>query len=361
MDIIRCIACFCVLSVHFFHNNGFYSVNVEGGKMYVMTFMRSSFMICVPLFILLSGYLLKNKKPDANYYKKIGRILFVYLVITIMTAIYNSATTGKPIVFVDFLKGLLGFDIARYVWYVEMYIGLFLLIPFLNILYNNIPTAKQKRILIATLIALVALPGVLNVYNLSSPGWWAAPEASGYWKLIPSFWTVIYPVMYYFIGCYLREFGLRIKTWVNFVLIVVSFFAVGAYNLWRSSGVPFVRGGWTDWPSFFNVANAVLVFAFFMNLKYERMPDLIKTGFAKLSDLCFGIYLCSGFFDTIIYKRLNAAVPVMPDRLPYYFVVVPLSFVCSALASYLIMKLYALVAWVIGKAAKLLKKKEKTA
>ena len=57
-DIIRIFAFFCVVSVHFFLNSKFYDYPTEGKTMLVMTICRSFFMICVPLFLLLSGYLL---------------------------------------------------------------------------------------------------------------------------------------------------------------------------------------------------------------------------------------------------------------------------------------------------------------
>ena len=61
LDITRIVALFTVISVHFFLNNGFYSEPMFGKRMLVMTVMRSAFMICVPLFIMLTGYLMSRK------------------------------------------------------------------------------------------------------------------------------------------------------------------------------------------------------------------------------------------------------------------------------------------------------------
>ena len=61
LDIIRSIAVFSVLSVHFFLNNGFYTEIIKGKRMLVMFTMRKAFMICVPLFAILTGYLMNKK------------------------------------------------------------------------------------------------------------------------------------------------------------------------------------------------------------------------------------------------------------------------------------------------------------
>ena len=74
-DLIRILAFILVISVHFFMNNGFYSQTVAGKRMFIMTLMRSFFIICVPLFITLSGYLLRKKKLEKSYYKRISKII----------------------------------------------------------------------------------------------------------------------------------------------------------------------------------------------------------------------------------------------------------------------------------------------
>ena len=82
-DAARCVACWCVLSVHFFLNNGFYSETVEGPRMLIMVLMRSSFMMCVPLFMVLTGYLMRNKKLEKRYYTKGIKTVAVYVLASV--------------------------------------------------------------------------------------------------------------------------------------------------------------------------------------------------------------------------------------------------------------------------------------
>ena len=49
-DLIRCVAVFSVISVHFLLNGGFYKQEVCGIPMLMMCMYRSFFMTCVPLF-----------------------------------------------------------------------------------------------------------------------------------------------------------------------------------------------------------------------------------------------------------------------------------------------------------------------
>ena len=83
LDIIRIFALFCVVSIHFFLYSGFYEIPVSGVRMYVATVMRSFFRICVPLFLLLSGYLMGSKRPTKSYYGKLPRIIGEYLLASV--------------------------------------------------------------------------------------------------------------------------------------------------------------------------------------------------------------------------------------------------------------------------------------
>ena len=67
VDIIRIFAFFCVVAVHFFLKSGFYDISVGGKKMFIMSIFRIFFIIYVPLFITLMGYLMCNNVLKPGY------------------------------------------------------------------------------------------------------------------------------------------------------------------------------------------------------------------------------------------------------------------------------------------------------
>lgn len=129
-DVIRCLACYLVVSVLFFANGGAYSVDIHGKRMYVMIMIRCTSIICVPLFLILSGYLMNKVSLSRLYYIKRIKIIVVYILASIMCEIYNVIYLHQNRTLLDCIKGILAFESAKYSWYVEMYIGLALLIPF---------------------------------------------------------------------------------------------------------------------------------------------------------------------------------------------------------------------------------------
>ena len=344
MDIIRCFALLFVVSVHFFLHNGFYDRIVDGPRMYIMTAMRAFFMICVPLFIVLSGYLTSSKTLTRNYYRKIGYTIAIYVLASLCCVGYKVFFCKETFTLLQFIRGFFNFSNAPYAWYVELYLGLFLLTPLLNTLYNNLKSKKEKQVLLATFLLLTSLPHAVNIIVPES-GWFANPASSrDYFKLLPTYWTCLYPITYYFIGCYLREFGLHLSTRKNLLLSALLFLLNGALNCWYSHGSIFIKGPWQENGSALIVVQTVLFFCLFDNLDYTKFSATASAFLKRISGLCFGAYLLSWIFDDLFYQVLNSRVTVMPLRLNFFPLIVPLIYVCSLATSFLINKLYDLCA-----------------
>lgn len=344
LDIVRCIAIFSVVSVHFFLNNGFYDEQLLGTRMYIMTIMRTSFMVCVPLFLLLSGYLMNKKTPSKSYYFGITKIIGIYILASIACLLYKAKFMGVNVTVKTLFLSILNYSGANYSWYVEMYLGLFLLIPFLNVLYNNLKDQKQKTLLVLTLIVLTTLPSVFNII----------------FKILPSWWRTIYPITYYFIGCYLREYDFKIKKITNILLFILCVFLFGTFNFIKNYGDNFKWGLYNDWGGFENIILAVLLFVFINHLNGNKLPLQIKWILGKISDLSYGAFLVSYIFDAYAYKKLISAVPIMGLRLEYYFIIVPFVFINSILLSFVLNLIYKILLALIRKVFVLKKKEENT-
>ena len=171
-------------------------------------------------------------------------------------------------------------------------------------------------------------------------------------KIMPAWWTGLYPLTYYFIGCFLREQPIKIKPWKIFLLGLLTFALSSCFSLWRSMGVKFIKGSWVSWNSVFIMALTVFIFLFFLNLNYSNMPKSIMRFLSRISDACFGAYLVSYVYDKLFYPVLALHVPKVPQRLIFYFIIDPLVFFLSILTSLVINDLYKLLVKLIGLAAK---------
>ena len=293
LDIIRIFAAFMVLSVHFFLYNGFYSEPVNKPAMFVAVGMRTFFGICVPLFMILTGYLMCHKTLSRDYYKGIRKTLIVFVLATIACMIFKMFHDNPAIMnafgsgnfglmfkeigqtrkygLINFIFGTLDFTGANYSWYIEMYIGLFLIAPFLNLAYNKLNSQKHKLVLVVTMFCLTTLPTIFNIFNFDTATWWVTPtESDTYQKLIPAFWLSMYPITYYFTGAYLREYGMKLRTRAVAVLLVISLLGFTTFNWFRSYNGGFKTGLYNYWYGFTPYVLSLLVFVLLSRIKSDK-------------------------------------------------------------------------------------------
>lgn len=334
LDIVRIFALFCVISVHSFLNSGFYKLQtVATVPHFLLVTIRSFLMICVPLFIVLTGYLVNKKTLSKKYYKGIVKILLIYFLASTVNVIYQLIR-GAKLTFSDIFFGFLSFKNAPYSWYIEMYIGLFLLIPFLNLIYNNLKNKKQKQVLIFTLIFLTALPSIFNIWDFKTENWFANPSISStYQKLIPAWWVKIYPFTYYFIGCYLSEFKVEIKKRYLLILLTLQTLFAGGFNFYRSFGTKFIQEYWANYWSIFTVITTVLVFLLITNIDTHKWNLKLKAFIKYFSSLTLCTYLVSSVFDNLFYEKLAIAVPVIKNRMIYLPLMIIIVFLSSSALS----------------------------
>ena len=189
-DILRALAVVCVIGGHFFAiNTPFNHTPFIGLSMFVQGWLKSFMQgFGVPMFLMLSGYFCLNKEFSTRYYKGITKVLYTYVFISILTWMVLS-TSYSPL---ELILGITGFKIINYAWYIEMYIGLFLLIPFINMMLQKVFEDKKSTIgLMLILCFLCSLPTTID---------------RGPYKLIPAYWLSGFPILCYCIGACIRRF-----------------------------------------------------------------------------------------------------------------------------------------------------------
>lgn len=292
---------------------------------------------------------MSTKPLSGKHYAKGMKVIWLYLLASLAVLIYRVYITHE-LVLSNALWGILRYNTAPYAWYVEMYIGLFLLIPFLNILYQNIPSKRWKIGLIITLICFSMLPYMINYNNYKSLYWWLHPTSSeDFQKIIPQWWCFGYPLAYYFIGAYLREYGLSFKKNTRRLMLLASIAIQTLYCLWRSDGGKFPGGAWTGWEWPINAVNATLIASLMLDKEYSGIPQKVSKALSYISSLTLQMYLVSYIFDSLFYPILKQKLPAFPERLWGYFVIVPAVFLCSLALSVVIDLIYRLFALLYGK------------
>ena len=353
LDIIRIFAFLCVVSIHFFLNSGFYKETIKGKEMYIMCIFRSLFIISVPMFITLTGYLMNKKEISKKYYKGIIKVIVIYFMCSIVYSLFIKYYQQGEMNLGIFIKNLLSYSGTKYSWYIEMYIGLFLIIPFLNLVFNNLKSQRQAKLLIFTLVVIIGLPTLLNTFKLDSLEWWRQPSLDKtYTKILPTWWSAIYPIFYYYLGAYLRKYPIKMSAILNFFLIIIWLIIDGAFNYYRSYGANYIWGTWNNYSSILVMITTFLIFNLLLKINLKENKNVRDKIFKTISDACLGAYLLSCCFDIIFYAKLEELIPDVKERFIYAPAIICLVFACSIIASMIINLIYFVINKIFEKTEK---------
>ena len=145
LDIIRGFAVVLVACLHSIGNGSLTANHISGVSGYLLTGLWLLSASCVPLFLMLSGYLQNRKTPTVKYYVNYLHIYIPYLLLGVISLTVGALYTHQSLSVRDFVSSLVNFYTCEYSWFVMMYTGLFLLLPFLNAMYNGLETKGQKQ------------------------------------------------------------------------------------------------------------------------------------------------------------------------------------------------------------------------
>ncbi len=314
LDLIRCVALLMVPIMHSLDHTGLYDQQLYGAANQSMIAVKTLFTTCIPLYVMLSGFLNNRKALSARYYLGLIRILGVYLICGIACLAFEQCSGIAHRSPAEMVSALVNFSCCDYTWYIMMYFGLFLMIPFLNMAYHGLTTRKQKLILVATFIALSVLPSLLNLY----------------FQLYSLWWTRLYPLCYYFTGAYLSEYMPKAKPgkWAAALLAFLAAYSVFFYFHHDANGAALIGVYQDTFPVYIL---SVLLFVTLFHLPLGTVPGPVAALLRKVSDLTLPAYLLTWITDSLIYPRLMAAVTAGPARYPWLLLTVPLSLISALL------------------------------
>lgn len=313
LDFIRVFASLFTIAGHFFVlNTPFKSTIFDGSFSLFVQAMANFIFKGTPFFMLLSGFLLSTKTFDKKYYRRGIKVILSYLFFSVVTVLFRKYYLHEDLSWLKWGLKILDFSAIPYAWYIEMWIGLFLLSPYLNLLYRNIETKRLKLGLVGVLIFLTAVPIFTNRYGL---------------HLMPGFWSNIYPLTFYFIGAFIREYHPRcpFKIGIPIVLLIATINPIFNCLFVKNHTLIQIMG---DPNGIFGLVNSVIIFLMFYNVDIKSQR--VKLILSKLAQATLGIYLCCYIFDALYYPYFIKHFFVSQQQFGlYFFIVVPLIFLSS--------------------------------
>lgn len=292
LDLVRSLAIFDVIAGHYFINTNFKEVPLGSISIFLLGMIKTLTLTGVPLFLLLTGFLNINKtKFDIKYIKGIRKVLISYLFFCCVTILFKVFFLGQENTILGWIHEVTSFTAIPYGWYIEMWIGLYILTPFLNILWKSL-SHKEQKILLFVLFVCSSLPDFTNRYGM---------------HILPGYWVEsTYPLLFFYIGSYIRRHESSFKKYKTTMMILValllsmfdpllSLIIHGNKPLLGLQGGP---GGIIVMP--------ITVIMFLLLYKIQSNVRSLKYCISNISICSLDMYLAAWMFDKMLYPIVNS-------------------------------------------------------
>ena len=314
IDLIRITGLFFVVGVHQFLYNRFYYEPQTGFWMWSADVWRWLFFCCNGIFMMLSGYLRCNKTDLHDCYRGLIPVLVGYtLCCCVIFPVQILNGEEMPLLAIEtdsWLKRYVTF--GNYAWYVEMYIGLVLVSPVINLGLKQMENKKLGRF--ANIMVFVTSAHYMTALDL-----------------IPDYWSALYPVTYYILGAAIRRLQPKVKPWegLGMALLISMGLAVSSI-LTTDEG--FSKGFTQGYGGFWTMLTASGVFLGLYRVKVSQDTGKVL---AWLAGGVFEGYLLSKIFDLWSYPLVKQWHT--PEKLWLVFLVVTVpTFICTLLLGKLV-------------------------
>lgn len=321
-DAVRIAAAVMVLIQHFYMRNGFYYREMTDIWGILNIAMRTVSLSCVPMFLMLTGYLKCGKPWSKKYYASLVPVLAAYLLVSVLSLLFRILVRNESRTAAEWLLEFLGFTLAPYSWYVGMYIGLFLLTPLLNKIWQGCAAHREQAAVVLTMAAVTYLPSTVNALSPSGA------------ELLPAYFKQMYYISYYFLGAYIAARRPKVRQWILWAVILTASLGISVLNtVTRADPADFYSGFSAGYSHILTALISVCLFLSFSQLQCKR--ERLRRVAGWLSGIAFEIYLCSYFTDVLIFPLFKNDAPAIL-YFPVGLLMVAAVFVCTAVIAFFV-------------------------
>lgn len=158
LELLRIIAAFLVIVNH--TNSGiFMSSNPENKVWWVSVAYFYCSKVAVPVFLMISGALLLGRVDGGKkQLKRIARIFLDLILFSLMYYVYWHYKAGEPGSLIEFLKRVYRINITNAYWYLYLYLGILVMLPFLQRMSVGMGKRAYQYLLAVCVVFMGGIP-----------------------------------------------------------------------------------------------------------------------------------------------------------------------------------------------------------
>lgn len=294
-EFMRILSMFMIVFWHVIGNNVPIG-SLNSSLSFCFKFIQTCIVVHVNSFVLLSGYFSTGKTTT---WRKGLSIFFTSWFYRVVFACLLFFTAWVPLSHIQFFQEIMPFDLKNY-WFINCYLVLLLLVPFLNILIHHMTERQHKYLLFVSFFLFSIVPFLTSQATVSNDGY-----------------TVIQFIFLYFLGAYLKKYPIaqnyHFKSWSkNKLQLLFVFLFFGCFltnfmlsyfsnDLIQMNNSILNHIGTTLNSSLLNYSNPLVMIQSVSFFLFFGTLTIKNKWINKISTLTFGVYL---FHDNYYFKQI---------------------------------------------------------
>lgn len=339
LELLRILSMLMIVTLHFLgHGNVLLTVQPNTLSYYFAWTIEGICYISVNCYILISGYFLVDSHFKLKKFLNLIIQVFFYSILIYILLCLLGAIRFSPL---SLLKAFTPTLSGEY-WFVTVYVGMYILCPFINILIHNM-NQKQHMYCIILSVALFSIHPSLLFYSqgLNFGG------GTG----------IVWFLVLYLIAAYIKKYhkpNFRPRSYIILYIIFSALVPISKFTLElcsKQTNINISNNGILSklinniyqYNSFFVLCGSVLIFLVFLNIK----NDFLSKKILYVSPLCFGIYLIhdNNNIRPLLWGLINPSLYTEKWFFPLLlFLVVILIFIFCAFIEVIRIKFFTLIA-----------------
>lgn len=325
LDILKSIAVILVIVIHIVAGDlGLYGKGISMENWMIANVLDTVSRVCVPLFVMVSGYLLLRKdEPVGMFFKKrFIRIIPKFLIYSMIYYVFKVSFLGHPYPKNEnFLKLILEGKIFYHLWYIYMILGIYLITPFLRRVIRDIDRNYIKYFIYIWLIFIIIIPLLEFIFKIKFMIYSPLGQYVGYFLL----------------GYFIGERPLKIKKIFLFlgylICLGISVWLTYFYTVKNSKFVDFFY----NYHSLTVFLQAVLIYTMIMSKTYKddkttklEITYAVRRFASTLSLITLDVYLIHPMIISYFQEKTD-----IKSKLNYPVYII-LMFIFAMMISYMI-------------------------
>lgn len=322
-EFVRLLAMFMIVFEHAMLATSLHTENILSVIDNTSWFLEAFTICAVNLFFLLTGYFATDNHTD---FRRIGKIWGKTIFYSVMIYLIAFACGRDSFSVKTFVSYLCPVTFKKY-WFMQVYIVLALLSPFIIRMLNTLTKREHQR-----LIVVLAL--FFSIHQTFIPVRYTLDQTQGY--------GIIWATVMLIIGNYLKKYGSEIfnRTRASFLLLGYSIIAttvfISNYLIVKfeiAQGVT-SRGNFYAYNSVTIFLESLLLFGFFVKLSYRGWTNKVVNWFAGSA---LAVYLISSHPE-LLYPLWTDIFRLSTNKCGIFFMLATIESIATVIVCILIDK-----------------------